>query len=144
MKEGEEEKTKTYSALVWTDKAIQKEDIAFLDDIKVSVALCFFVFFFPGVLGVLGEILYTCTHGHTSFLWLVGLFDRGSFCYMTFISPFPFPLLTVRWPVTSYCVIADQIINSREWEGEIWHPRLFLYLRLFCLSERNGDCFCKL
>ncbi|NWZ21803.1 PUS10 synthase, partial [Asarcornis scutulata] len=34
MKEGEEEKTKTYSALVWTDKAIQKEDIAFLDDIK--------------------------------------------------------------------------------------------------------------
>lgn len=46
MKEGEEEKTKTYSALVWTDKAIQKEDIAFLDDIKVSVALCFFVCFF--------------------------------------------------------------------------------------------------
>ncbi|NXC17427.1 PUS10 synthase, partial [Corythaeola cristata] len=34
MKEGEEEKTKTYSALIWTDKAIQKEDIAFLDDIK--------------------------------------------------------------------------------------------------------------
>ncbi|KFO72917.1 Putative tRNA pseudouridine synthase Pus10, partial [Cuculus canorus] len=34
MKEGEEEKTKTYSALVWTDEAIQKEDIAFLDDIK--------------------------------------------------------------------------------------------------------------
>lgn len=40
MKEGEEEKTKTYSALIWTDKAIQKEDIAFLDDIKVSAALC--------------------------------------------------------------------------------------------------------
>ncbi|XP_010573142.1 PREDICTED: putative tRNA pseudouridine synthase Pus10 isoform X2 [Haliaeetus leucocephalus] len=34
MKEGEEEKTKTYSALIWIDKAIQKEDIAFLDDIK--------------------------------------------------------------------------------------------------------------
>ncbi|NXK45489.1 PUS10 synthase, partial [Chauna torquata] len=34
MKEGEEEKTKTYSALIWTDEAIQKEDIAFLDDIK--------------------------------------------------------------------------------------------------------------
>lgn len=37
MKEGEEEKTKTYSALIWTDKAIQKEDIAFLDDIKVAL-----------------------------------------------------------------------------------------------------------
>uniref|UniRef100_A0A8V0Z2S0 tRNA pseudouridine(55) synthase n=1 Tax=Gallus gallus TaxID=9031 RepID=A0A8V0Z2S0_CHICK len=34
MKEGEEEKTKTYSALIWTDKTIQKEHIAFLDDIK--------------------------------------------------------------------------------------------------------------
>ncbi|XP_054036042.1 tRNA pseudouridine synthase Pus10 isoform X2 [Dryobates pubescens] len=34
MKEGEEEKTKTYSALIWIDKAIQKEDLAFLDDIK--------------------------------------------------------------------------------------------------------------
>uniref|UniRef100_A0A8C9NK18 tRNA pseudouridine synthase Pus10 n=1 Tax=Serinus canaria TaxID=9135 RepID=A0A8C9NK18_SERCA len=34
MKEGEEEKTKTYSALIWTDRAIQREDIAFLDDIK--------------------------------------------------------------------------------------------------------------
>ncbi|KFR16960.1 Putative tRNA pseudouridine synthase Pus10, partial [Opisthocomus hoazin] len=34
MKEGEEEKTKTYSALIWTNKAIQKEDVAFLDDIK--------------------------------------------------------------------------------------------------------------
>ncbi|NWR80206.1 PUS10 synthase, partial [Centropus unirufus] len=34
MKEGEEEKTKTYSALIWTDKEIQKEDIAFLDSIK--------------------------------------------------------------------------------------------------------------
>uniref|UniRef100_A0A8C0IND5 tRNA pseudouridine synthase Pus10 n=1 Tax=Chelonoidis abingdonii TaxID=106734 RepID=A0A8C0IND5_CHEAB len=34
MKEGEEEKTKTYSALIWTDKAIQKEDIAVLDDME--------------------------------------------------------------------------------------------------------------
>uniref|UniRef100_A0A8C5T5Y0 tRNA pseudouridine synthase Pus10 n=1 Tax=Malurus cyaneus samueli TaxID=2593467 RepID=A0A8C5T5Y0_9PASS len=34
MKEGEEEKTKTYSALIWTDKAIEREDIAFLDEIK--------------------------------------------------------------------------------------------------------------
>ncbi|XP_071438297.1 tRNA pseudouridine synthase Pus10 isoform X2 [Pithys albifrons albifrons] len=34
MKEGEEEKTKTYSALIWTDKAIQREDIEFLDGIK--------------------------------------------------------------------------------------------------------------
>lgn len=39
MKEGEEEKTKTYSALIWTDRAIQREDIAFLDDIKVAGAL---------------------------------------------------------------------------------------------------------
>uniref|UniRef100_A0A3Q2D632 tRNA pseudouridine(55) synthase n=1 Tax=Cyprinodon variegatus TaxID=28743 RepID=A0A3Q2D632_CYPVA len=36
MKEGEEEKTKSYTALVWTQKAIEKEDIAFIDDIKVS------------------------------------------------------------------------------------------------------------
>lgn len=35
MKEGEEEKTKTYSALIWTNKAIRKEDIAFLNDMKV-------------------------------------------------------------------------------------------------------------
>lgn len=34
MKEGEEEKTKTYRALVWTQKQIQKEDIDFLNDIK--------------------------------------------------------------------------------------------------------------
>ncbi|XP_029424863.1 putative tRNA pseudouridine synthase Pus10 isoform X4 [Nannospalax galili] len=34
MKEGEEEKTKTYSALIWTNKAIQKNDIDFLNDIK--------------------------------------------------------------------------------------------------------------
>lgn len=35
MKEGEEEKTKTYSALIWTNKTIQKKDIEFLNDIKV-------------------------------------------------------------------------------------------------------------
>uniref|UniRef100_A0AAQ6AAN1 tRNA pseudouridine synthase Pus10 n=1 Tax=Amphiprion ocellaris TaxID=80972 RepID=A0AAQ6AAN1_AMPOC len=34
MKEGEEEKTKSYTALVWTQKPIQTEDIAFIDDIK--------------------------------------------------------------------------------------------------------------
>ncbi|XP_021482269.1 tRNA pseudouridine synthase Pus10 isoform X2 [Meriones unguiculatus] len=34
MKEGEEEKTKTYSALIWTNKAIQKKDIGFLNDLK--------------------------------------------------------------------------------------------------------------
>lgn len=35
MKEGEEEKTKTYTALIWTRKPIKKEDIAFISDIKV-------------------------------------------------------------------------------------------------------------
>uniref|UniRef100_A0A8C6VCL1 tRNA pseudouridine synthase Pus10 n=1 Tax=Naja naja TaxID=35670 RepID=A0A8C6VCL1_NAJNA len=34
MKEGEEEKTKSYSALIWTKKVIQKEDIMFLDSMK--------------------------------------------------------------------------------------------------------------
>ncbi|KAJ0051079.1 hypothetical protein NL108_012251, partial [Boleophthalmus pectinirostris] len=34
MKEGEEEKTKSYRALVWTQKPIEKEDIIFLNDIK--------------------------------------------------------------------------------------------------------------
>ncbi|KAM5227610.1 LOW QUALITY PROTEIN: tRNA pseudouridine synthase Pus10 [Ctenodactylus gundi] len=34
MKEGEEEKTKTYSALIWTNKAIQKMDIEFLNNVK--------------------------------------------------------------------------------------------------------------
>ncbi|XP_042295399.1 tRNA pseudouridine synthase Pus10 isoform X2 [Sceloporus undulatus] len=36
MKEGEEEKTKTYSALIWTEKTIRSEDIAFLDNMKVA------------------------------------------------------------------------------------------------------------
>ncbi|TKS68705.1 putative tRNA pseudouridine synthase [Collichthys lucidus] len=34
MKEGEEEKTKSYTALIWTQKPIQREDISFIDDIK--------------------------------------------------------------------------------------------------------------
>uniref|UniRef100_H3CCH7 tRNA pseudouridine synthase Pus10 n=1 Tax=Tetraodon nigroviridis TaxID=99883 RepID=H3CCH7_TETNG len=34
MKEGEEEKTKSYTALVWTHKALQREDLSFIDDIK--------------------------------------------------------------------------------------------------------------
>ncbi|XP_077574279.1 tRNA pseudouridine synthase Pus10 isoform X1 [Stigmatopora nigra] len=34
MKEGEEEKTKSYRALVWTLKSIQKDDIAFIDRIQ--------------------------------------------------------------------------------------------------------------
>ncbi|KAK1887095.1 putative tRNA pseudouridine synthase Pus10 [Dissostichus eleginoides] len=34
MKEGEEDKTKSYTALVWTLKPIQSEDIAFINDIK--------------------------------------------------------------------------------------------------------------
>ncbi|KAM3842518.1 tRNA pseudouridine synthase Pus10 [Diretmus argenteus] len=33
MKEGEEEKTKTYTALIWTQNAVREEDIAFLDQI---------------------------------------------------------------------------------------------------------------
>jgi len=37
MKEGEENKTKSYTALVWTQKPIRSEDIAFIDDIKVSL-----------------------------------------------------------------------------------------------------------
>uniref|UniRef100_A0A8C1S0D5 tRNA pseudouridine(55) synthase n=1 Tax=Cyprinus carpio TaxID=7962 RepID=A0A8C1S0D5_CYPCA len=34
MKEGEEEKTKTYSALIWTQKAIDSTDLEFLGNIK--------------------------------------------------------------------------------------------------------------
>ncbi|KAM8842111.1 tRNA pseudouridine synthase Pus10 [Synchiropus picturatus] len=34
MKEGEEDKTKTYTALVWTQKPIRSDDIVFIDDIK--------------------------------------------------------------------------------------------------------------
>lgn len=75
MKEGEEEKTKTYSALIWTDKAIQKEDIAFLDDIKVSAAL--FANLYSTCPGVLGESLSACTHRHISFSVFGGFFSSG-------------------------------------------------------------------
>ncbi|XP_028826903.1 putative tRNA pseudouridine synthase Pus10 [Denticeps clupeoides] len=34
MKEGEEEKTKSYSALIWTQKSIVQNDIEFISDIK--------------------------------------------------------------------------------------------------------------
>ncbi|XP_074549002.1 tRNA pseudouridine synthase Pus10 isoform X2 [Halichoeres trimaculatus] len=34
MKEGEEEKTKSYTALIWTQKPIERQDITFIDDIK--------------------------------------------------------------------------------------------------------------
>ncbi|CAJ0933389.1 unnamed protein product [Ranitomeya imitator] len=34
MKEGEEEKTKCYSALIWTERTIEKEDLEFLNDLK--------------------------------------------------------------------------------------------------------------
>ncbi|KAJ8002130.1 hypothetical protein DPEC_G00176630 [Dallia pectoralis] len=34
MKEGEEDKTKSYSALIWTQKAINKDDISFLEETK--------------------------------------------------------------------------------------------------------------
>lgn len=37
MKEGEEDKTKSYTALIWTQKAIDKDDITFLEETKVSV-----------------------------------------------------------------------------------------------------------
>lgn len=46
MKEGEEEKTKSYSALIWTNKVIQKKDIEFLNDIKV-VKCSLFIFQLP-------------------------------------------------------------------------------------------------
>uniref|UniRef100_A0A8C7HGT5 tRNA pseudouridine synthase Pus10 n=1 Tax=Oncorhynchus kisutch TaxID=8019 RepID=A0A8C7HGT5_ONCKI len=36
MKEGEEDKTKSYTALIWTQKAINKDDITFLEETKVS------------------------------------------------------------------------------------------------------------
>lgn len=42
MKEGEEEKTKCYSALIWTEKNIKKEDLDLLDNVKVCA---FFVSF---------------------------------------------------------------------------------------------------
>lgn len=46
MKEGEEEKTKTYSALIWTQKALDDTDLEFLRNIKVflSVFLSFLMY----------------------------------------------------------------------------------------------------
>lgn len=38
MKEGEEEKTKSYSALIWTEKAVSNTDLEFLGNIKVSLS----------------------------------------------------------------------------------------------------------
>lgn len=35
MKEGEEEKTKSYSALIWTQKPITSADLDFFENIKV-------------------------------------------------------------------------------------------------------------
>ncbi|XP_030636619.1 tRNA pseudouridine synthase Pus10 [Chanos chanos] len=34
MKEGEEEKTKSYSALIWTQRSIEKKDLEFIENIK--------------------------------------------------------------------------------------------------------------
>lgn len=39
MKEGEEQKTKCYSALIWTEKPIKKEDLELLDNVKVCAFL---------------------------------------------------------------------------------------------------------
>lgn len=41
MKEGEEQKTKCYSALIWTEKPIKKEDLELLDNVKVCAFLSF-------------------------------------------------------------------------------------------------------
>lgn len=57
MKEGEEEKTKSYSALIWTNKAIQKKDIEFLNDIKV-VKFSLFILFLNFHKRVLSLLLY--------------------------------------------------------------------------------------
>lgn len=35
MKEGEEEKTKSYSALIWTQKPVTPADLEFLENVKV-------------------------------------------------------------------------------------------------------------
>lgn len=103
MKEGEEEKTKTYSALIWTDKAIQKEDIAFLDDIKVSVAC--FANLYSTCPGALGESLYTCSHGDTSFSvgWFGFLLIQVPLAIGTFIPP---PILTL--PYLTLVILAVQ------------------------------------
>lgn len=54
MKEGEEEKTKSYSALIWTNNTIQKKDIEFLNDIKVvKCSLSHFLIAYKRVLSLL-------------------------------------------------------------------------------------------
>ena len=67
MKEGEEEKTKTYSALIWTNKAIQRKDIEFLDDIKV--VQCSNSFIFLLTIKVFCLLIYYQVIAH----WLWGL-----------------------------------------------------------------------
>ena len=47
MKEGEEDKTKSYTALIWTRKAIEKEDITFIDNIKVRDSSTHLVVIYP-------------------------------------------------------------------------------------------------
>lgn len=68
MKEGEEEKTKTYSALIWTNKAIRKEDIEFLNDMKVAKypdSPCF-IFLLPITESFVFSFVYPqiIEHGH--------------------------------------------------------------------------------
>lgn len=86
MKEGEEEKTKTYSALIWTDKAIQKEDIAFLDDIKVSVALL--VYIVPVLVPISRVYLHAATDISLS-LCFFSFFVWGSSCHRDFHTSLP-------------------------------------------------------
>lgn len=63
MKEGEEGKTKTYSALIWTNKAIQKNDIGFLNDLKVlCLQLWFVLFFFCMLKSPLSSSLLPASH----------------------------------------------------------------------------------
>ena len=69
MKEGEEEKTKTYSALIWTNKAIQRKDIEFLDDIKVLQCSNSFIFLLT--MKVFCLLIYYQVMAH----WLWGLLN---------------------------------------------------------------------
>lgn len=83
MKEGEEEKTKTYSALIWTDKAIQREDITFLDDIKVAGALV--AHLNCTCPGALGKSQIQAIHGPISCFVLVFWFlNQGFSCLQGF------------------------------------------------------------
>lgn len=118
MKEGEEEKTKTYSALIWIDKAIQKEDIAFLDDLKVSVAL--FADLCSTCPVALREGSYTCTHGCVPLFVVV--FSSVSFAVGTVVPVSPFLLLHQCHPssiakTTNHCItLTIQIIKGSEWK----------------------------